>query len=85
MPAAREDEKEVLLSLSPDEALVFFDWLSRMNEGEELSFAHQAEQRVLWDIECDLESTLAGPFPSDYAQLLDAARERVADKPDQLP
>lgn len=82
MDPSGEDRKPVQIELSPDEALVFFDWLSRANGSEKLRFQHQAEQRVLWDIECDLESALAEPLLPNYPELLEAARERVADQSD---
>lgn len=74
---ANKDDNPVQLALSQDQALVLFDWLARMNDSDELIVAHPAERRVLWDIECDLESELAEPFRPDYLKLLEAARERV--------
>lgn len=85
MATVSEEEKRLHISLSPDEAIVFFDWLSRMNESEKLNFVHPAEQRVLWDIESNLEGELTEPFRSDYVELLDAARARVADSIEQSP
>lgn len=73
---------KVTLELSIDEALVFFDWLSRFNKAEGASFEDQAEQRVLWDIEGALESTLVAPFDGKYDAILAAARARVRDPHD---
>lgn len=47
-------DSEIQLDLSRDEALVFFEWLSRFNKDEDSKFADQAEQRVLWAIEAQL-------------------------------
>lgn len=47
---------QVTISLSNDEALVLFEWLSSFNQGHH-DFEDQAEQRVLWDLEGMLEST----------------------------
>ncbi len=69
----------VTIELSHDEALVLLDWLARMHERDELSFADQAERRVLWDLEAMLESALAEPLSADYDALLAAARARVRD------
>jgi hypothetical protein len=69
---------KVTLELSREEALVFFEWLSRFNKAER-SFEDQAEQRVLWDIEGMLESILVEPFDPKYAELLEAARAKVRD------
>jgi hypothetical protein len=43
-------------------------------------FDDQAEQRVLWDVECMLERVLWEPFSADYGSLLDAARSAVRDE-----
>ena len=72
-------DKKVHLELSPDEALVFFEWLARFNKATDHQFADQAEQRVLWDLESTLESELAEPFAPNYDELLAAARSRVRD------
>ena len=77
-----QPDTPVRITLSLDEALVLFGWLSRVNDSEELRFEHQAEQRVLWDIECILESKLTEPLLPHYRKLLEAARERVADQSD---
>lgn len=72
------DEK-VHLDLSKEEALVLFEWLSRFNKSDETKFEDQAEQRVLWDIEGMLESTLVEPFAPNYDELLVRARAKVRD------
>jgi hypothetical protein len=71
---------KVQLTLSRHEALVFFEWLSRFNKTKDVQFEDQAEQRVLWDIEAMLESTLVEPFESSYAALLAQARQAVRDR-----
>lgn len=68
----------VKIELNEDQALVLFDWLCRMTDGKTAVVAHQAEQRVLWDIQCDLESVLVAPFEANYDSLLAGARNRVA-------
>jgi hypothetical protein len=72
----------VAIQLSPDEALVLFDWLSRFNESGDATFRDQAEQRVLWDIEAALESNLVAPLDPQYERLLAQARDRVRDAED---
>ena len=79
MTSESAKEAAVRIELTNEEALVLFDCLSRMNDEKELRFEHQAEQRVLWDIECVLEAKLVGPFKSNYDELLQKAREAVAD------
>lgn len=71
--------KDVTLTLTRDEAIVFFEWLARFNKEEGRRCEDQAEQRVLWNLEASLESTLVEPFRPDYDQILAAARSRVRD------
>ncbi|WGM19817.1 hypothetical protein QEH68_17605 [Paenarthrobacter sp. OM7] len=68
---------QINVELSQHEALVLFDWLARFNERKDVDLADQAERRILWDIECLLESVLIQPFSEDYALLLAAARSRL--------
>lgn len=78
-PDATDDRMN--LSLSNDEALVFFEWLTRFNASRP-EFVDQAEQRVLWNLEAMLESGLVPPLRADYDALLNAARDRVRDSRD---
>ena len=64
--------------LTRDEALVLFEFAWRFSETDELSLAHDAEQRVLWNVLSTLEATLLEPCLPDYHDLLNAARERLA-------
>lgn len=55
-------DQDVILARSVEEALVLCDWLAcTSNPGQPVSFVDQAEQRVLWDMECMLESALVAP------------------------
>lgn len=72
-------DEMICLELSREEAIVFFEWLSRFNKAEYTGFEDQAEQRVLWDIEASLESTLDELFESNYEDLLARARSTVRD------
>ena len=69
----------VCLEISMEEAIVFFEWLTRFNKSEENRFEDQAEQRVLWNIEAMLESRLVEPFESNYDELLALARSSLRD------
>jgi hypothetical protein len=71
--------EDVTLNLTRDEAVVLFDWLVRFNADKGRQFEDQAEQRVLWDLEASLESTLEEALRPDYAQIVAAARSRVRD------
>jgi len=64
------DEK-VTIELSKEEAIVFFEFLARFNESDDLrGFEDQAEKRVLWNIACILEKNLSEPLRADYQELV---------------
>lgn len=69
----------VNLELSPDEALVLFEWLSRTDQDDALEplVEHWSEQLALWAVLGKLEGVLAEPFDPSYKELLLAARERM--------
>ena len=69
----------VTLQLTPDEALVLFEFLQRFSQQEHLAIEDQAEERALWNLTCLLEKQLVEPFTASYAQSLAAARERLRD------
>ncbi len=69
----------VAVNLSPDEALVLYDFLQRYTASNRLETVDQAEQRVLWDVCALLERVLLEPLDPNYVELLAAARERVRD------
>lgn len=56
-----------------------FEWISRFNETGLPAFVDQAEQRVLWNLEADLESQLTEPFAADLDARLSAARSAIRD------
>jgi hypothetical protein len=67
------------VTLSREEALVLFEFLSRFSDQETLAIEDQAEARVLWDILAALESELDEPFQPDYANKLSEARSNIRD------
>lgn len=74
------DVDKVNIELSKEEVIVFFEFLGRFNENDDLKrFEDQSEQRVLWDIECILEKELSEPFRADYQDIVKKAREAVRD------
>ena len=68
------------ISLTRDEALVFFEFLSRFSDNDKLDIQHQAEERVLWDLTCSLEKILVAPFSKDYRTILENARDKIKDE-----
>ncbi len=63
--------------MTHDQALVLFESLSREDGKSGLPTEHQAEEKVLWEIEAQLERVLVEPLKPDYAALVSAARERL--------
>ena len=50
---------DYIIKLNNYEVLVFFDWLVKFVENNEIN--DEAEQKILYDLECLLESTLEEP------------------------
>ena len=76
-------ENGVEFSLTKNQALVLFEWLSRENPavGTASPFEDQAEQQVLWILEGKLEKHIDELFSPDYRRALIAARGAVRDNP----
>ena len=70
--------KNITVNLTPDQALVLFEFFWRFQETDELAFAHPAEFTALSAIAGRIEETLVEPFMPNYDELLAAARERIA-------
>jgi hypothetical protein len=75
-----DDKKQIKIELTPSEAIVLFEFLSRFTNEGELQLIDQAEERVLWDICTLLERILSETFMENYNELLKKAREAVRDK-----
>ncbi|MCP4547097.1 MAG: hypothetical protein GY835_11580 [bacterium] len=67
----------VSLALTRAEALVLFEWLTRLDSAESLPCEDHAEQLVLWSLEGQLEKILTEPLAADYKDLLAEARQMV--------
>lgn len=72
------DDERVQLTISKDEALVLFDWLSREGDGGELPARDAPEVIALWRLHAALEKGLSEPLLQSYAERLGAARSRLA-------
>ena len=71
--------------LTPEEALVLFDFLGRWIEEEKGKGVRpltksDAEIWVLNSAYCELERVLAEPFLPNYAQVVEKAREEVQSR-----
>ena len=72
---------EITIKLNEDEALVLFEFLSRINEKElKEIFEDQAEQKALWVLEGQLEKQLVEPFKPEYKDIVREARNKIRDE-----
>ncbi|WP_349884735.1 hypothetical protein ABRP18_012305 [Microbacterium sp. WHRI 7836] len=71
--AGSGERVSVELQLTAGEALVLFEWLAAANGSGEL-VVDEAQRRVLWDLESQLETKLVEPFLPGYRALVDEAR-----------
>jgi hypothetical protein len=78
---ANNEKKNISIKLSEDEAVVLFEWLHNFNEEERHTlFQDQSEERILFDLEAELEKVVSGIFAGNYKDILLKARERIRDK-----
>jgi len=70
----------VTVTLTSDEAIVLFELLHRWEDSGQIgSVLMPGEQTALWALSCCLESSLVEPFEANYHELLDQARQRLAE------
>jgi hypothetical protein len=67
------------ITLSSDHMLILYELVARLNADEHLQLADQAEQRVLWDLESQLETKVTAVLAPDYEAQLASSRRRVRD------
>jgi len=67
------------IHMTKDHMLVLYGFLARVDADASLKFEDQAEQRVLWDLESELEAKLESVLSPNYRQELAEARDRVRD------
>ena len=71
-------DKSIQFELSRNEALVFFEWLSRFTAKDRLEhYEHGSEEQLLFDFEVSLEKLLIEPFRENYSQVVKIAQEKV--------
>jgi hypothetical protein len=67
----------VSISISSDAALVLLEVVATLNETGAIGDVGDAERRVLWDLEADLEAQLAVVTAIDYRTEVENARSRI--------
>jgi hypothetical protein len=71
--------ENINITLSPDEALVLFDFFSRFcDDDDDFTLRHTAEYLAFMRISAQLDKALVEPFQPQYLELLRAARDRIA-------
>ena len=68
-------ESQIVVSLTPDEALVLFEALA---SGVTQHAVTPGTQRALDSIECQLERVLVQPFKRNYLELVADAERRLS-------
>ncbi len=77
---SKQSKNGIKIELSKDEAIVLFDWISRINEGEATNLRlDQAEMRILWDLEASFEKVIDEIFAEDYNKIVAQAKQKVQD------
>ena len=70
---------EYKLTIDEDEAVVLFAFFERFDSTEELYFVHPAEYIALQRLSGQIDKTTAAMFAPNYFEILESARERLAD------
>jgi len=70
---------DVTLPLNANEALVLFEFLTRFVDHDRLEIVDQAEQRVLWNIQAQLETMMDCLNNPRYEEEVTEARRALRD------
>jgi len=71
---------DVVLTLTPDEALVLFDVLHRWEDAQAVGGPIDNGERIaLWNLSALLERALVEPFEVQYADRLAEAKRRLVE------
>ncbi|RYY72836.1 MAG: hypothetical protein EOO52_20280 [Gammaproteobacteria bacterium] len=77
---ANNENKSVVIKFSEEEALVLLEWLHKFNEEERPTLIQdQSEERILFDLEAELETAVSNIFDSNYQEALLKARQKIRD------
>ena len=69
---------DITLTLSSDEALVLSGFFVRFEQTDDFGLRHNAEYLAFSRISARLDKILVEPLQPEYAELLEAARQRVS-------
>ena len=71
----KKESNDYIIKFNNNEVLVFFEWLVKFVENNEIT--DEAEQKILNELECLLESTLEEPFIENYKDLIHIAKKYI--------
>lgn len=71
----KKESNDYIIKLNNYEVLVFFEWLVKFVENNEI--IDEAEQKILYDLDCLLESTLEEAFMENYKDLIHIAKKSI--------
>ncbi|MDR2010638.1 MAG: hypothetical protein LBQ22_09170 [Bacteroidales bacterium] len=78
---ANNENRSIAIKFSEEEALILLEWLHNFNEEEHPTlFQDQSEERVLFDLESELEKVVSVTFDSNYQEVLSRARQKIRDE-----
>lgn len=72
-------DKPIEIRLTQDEALVLCEFFARFQQTARLRLVNNAEFIALSRISAQIDRVVVQPFEQDYAELLEAARQRLSD------
>ncbi len=77
---ANNDNKNIVIGFSEEEAIVLLEWLHKFNEEERPTLIQdQSEERILFDLEAVLETVVSTTFDTNYQEALLKARQKIRD------
>jgi hypothetical protein len=77
---SEHNESEYTLRLTPEQALVLFEWIAQLEEAPALPEAGSAEELVFWRLEAQLQQQIPVLFSERYKDLLQQARRSVVER-----
>lgn len=69
---------KISLELTTAEALVFFEWITKQEETGGFKYEHDSEERMVWNLQGQLEKKLTEPLANNYEDKLAEARRIVS-------
>jgi len=70
----------IQINLQRHEALIFFEWLAALEEKRDSIVIGDAEHKIIWQIEGQLESILVEVVSPDYDKALAEAKRQILGK-----